>query len=53
MYAKFQAGIWEALAKRYPDVDIALVRRCVARRCCLVVSSMHPPPTPLRTPVPF
>jgi hypothetical protein len=32
MYAKFQAGIWEALSKRYTDVDMALVWRCVAWR---------------------
>ncbi len=25
MYAKFQAGIWEALSKRYTDVDMAQV----------------------------
>ena len=26
MWQKFGAGIWEALAKRYPDIDMNYVR---------------------------
>ena len=38
MWSKFGAGIWEALAKRYPDMDMDQVRcnRCsnsVSHRC--------------------
>jgi hypothetical protein len=28
MWQKFGAGIWEALAKRYPDIDMNYVRTC-------------------------
>jgi hypothetical protein len=53
MYAKFQAGIWEALAKRYPEVDMAQVglacdcvpcnapaslRTCVRKPCGAVLA---------------
>ncbi len=34
MWNKFGAGIWEALAKRYAEVNMAEVRRSSSGCCC-------------------